>query len=152
MQKYIKKDLSEIRYFNTDAVVENWVDLKQYRLMTDEEILKHETPKPSDFHDYWNGVNWLDPRTEAEIIEYERSLLPRLTKRQFALQLHSVAVGETTLYKQVLVLIAQDEIAQIEYDSVAYVERLSPLVILMSQALGLSAEQIDQMWQEALML
>lgn len=109
-------------------------------------------PKPSPFH-IWNSESntWADPRTQAEIEVYERSLLTRLTKRQFALQLNSVQVGEATLYKQMLALIVQDETAQIEWDTVSYIERLSPTVASMTAALGLTDEQVDEMWREALM-
>ena len=41
MQKYIKNDFSEIRYFKDDVKVSDWIDLKEYRLMTKAEILKH---------------------------------------------------------------------------------------------------------------
>jgi len=108
--------------------------------------------KPNTQFDTWNGEAWEDQRTPAEIAEYERSLLPRLTKRQFALQLNSIQVSETTMYKQTLALIAQDEIAQIEWDTVSYIERLSPTVISMTAALGLTDEEVDQMWREALSL
>lgn len=45
MQKYIKCDLSEIRYFEDDVIVGDWIDLNQYRLMTNEEIDRHENPE-----------------------------------------------------------------------------------------------------------
>ena len=85
MQKYIKIDLSEIRYFEDDVVVSDWIDLNEYRLMTEAEILKHETPKPSQFHTEWDEKNtvWLDPRTEEEKLAYKRSQYPKLTRYQF---------------------------------------------------------------------
>lgn len=149
MQKYT--DGKEFRYFEDDINVEDWIDLTEFRLMTEAEILKHETPKSTEFHTLWNGSEWLDSRTPEEIDEYNRALMPRLTKRQFALQLNSVQVGEATLYKQMLALIAQDETAQIEWDTVAYIERLSPTVLAMTVALGLTDEQVDEIWREAFM-
>lgn len=38
MPKYIKNDLSEIRYFEDDVNVSDWIDLNEYRLMTDEQV------------------------------------------------------------------------------------------------------------------
>ena len=45
MQKYIKTDLSEIRYFEDDVNVSDWIDLNEYQLMTDDEIDRHENPE-----------------------------------------------------------------------------------------------------------
>ena len=74
MQKFIKNDLSEIRHFEDSVKVRDWIDLTQYRLMTNIEILKHETNPNTDYH-VWNGSAWVDNRTAEEIAEYDRSLL-----------------------------------------------------------------------------
>lgn len=72
MQKYIKNDFSEIRYFKDDVKVSDWIDLKEYRLMTKAEILKHETLRPTEFHTIWvwdnepSAGHWEDGRTEEE--------------------------------------------------------------------------------------
>ena len=62
MQKFIKNDLSEIRHFEDSVKVRDWIDLTQYRLMTDEEILKHETNPNTDYH-VWSGSDWIDTRS-----------------------------------------------------------------------------------------
>lgn len=46
MQKYISKtNITEIRYFEDGVNVSDWIDLNEYRLMTDEEIDRHENPE-----------------------------------------------------------------------------------------------------------
>lgn len=147
MKKYIAIDGSEIRYFEDDVVVEDWIDLSQYRLMTKQEILKTETPKQSEFHNHWDGNNWLDLRTPAEIASYNRSLLPKLSKRQFALYLY-----DHDMYDQVMQAIEANPRFKIEYDSGSDIERLSPTVAGITALLGWTEEQVDQMWAEALTL
>ncbi|QBK69602.1 hypothetical protein [Acinetobacter johnsonii] len=144
MQKYIKDDLSEIRYFEDDVIVKKWIDLKEYRLMTETEIIKHETPRLSQFHTVWNGSKWIDSRTLEEIAAYNRSLLPRLSKRQFALYLY-----DHGMYDQVMGAINANPRFKIEYDSVSDIERLSPMVSDITTLLGWTDEQVDQMWEQA---
>lgn len=155
MQKYT--DGTEIRYFEAGVDVSDWIDLTQYRLMTEEEVLKHETPKPTRWHTLWvwdketETGHWEDSRTAEEISEYNRSQMQKLTKRQFVLQLDSIRINEKeTMYDQVLLLLSNNRTAKIEYDTVADIERLSPTVLTMSQALNLTNEQVDDMWIEAL--
>lgn len=147
MQKYIKNDFTEIRYFEDDVTVEDWIDLNEYRLMTEVEILKTETPKLSKFHTEWNGSEWVDPRTPEEIEAYNRSLLPKLSKRQFALYLY-----DNKIYDQVMGAINANPRFKIEYDSVSDIERLSPTVSDMTALLGWADEQVDKMWSDALTL
>lgn len=141
MQKYVKKDSSEIRYFEDDIKVEDWIDLSEYRLMTDEEILKHETPKPTKFHTEWNGTEWIDLRTPEEIAEYERSIMPQLKPMDFELKL--VDFG---LYDAVQELINSDIKLKIAYNRALYFSRTDPFVEQARQALGLTHKQIDEMW------
>ena len=84
MQKYISKiDETEIRYFEDDVNVGDWIDLMQYRLMTESEIKKHETRKLTEFHTEWNGLDWIDTRSDEEKLAYKRSQYPKLTRYQF---------------------------------------------------------------------
>ena len=86
MQKYIKKDLSEIRYFEDDVVVSLWIDLSEYRLMTEDEIDKHENPE-----------KYLSDEEKADL---NRQNMPTLSPIEFDIKL--VNVG---LYDQVQELI-----------------------------------------------
>ena len=146
MKKYIKKDLLEIRYFEDDVKVSDWIDLTQYRLMTEFEILKHETNPNTDYH-IWNGSAWVDNRTVEEIAAYERSLLQKLSKRQFSLYLY-----DNDMYDQVMQAIEANPRFKIEYDTVSEIERLSPTVTEMSNLLGWTDEQVDEMWTYAMTL
>lgn len=148
MQKYISKtNITEIRYFEDDVIVGDWIDLTQYRLMTDAEILQHETPKLTQFHTEWNGIAWVDPRTAEEITAYNRSLFQKLSKRQFALYMY-----DHQMYDQVMQAIEANPRFKIEYDTVSDIERLSPTVSEMTSLLGWTEDQVDQMWNEALKL
>lgn len=133
MQKYIKNDLSEIRYFEDDVVVSDWIDLKECRLMTDQEIDKHENPMK-----YWS---------QDQIAEYERSLMPALTKRQFSLYMYDIEK-----YDQVMAALNSNPRFKIEFETVAMIERNSPTVAAMSQILEWDAETVDNHWKEALKL
>lgn len=147
MQKYIKNDLSGTpQYFDDAVVVSDWIDLNEYRLMTNEEIIKHETNPNTDYH-VWNGSAWIDQRTQEEIAVYERSLLQKLSKRQFSLYLY-----DNDMYDQVMQAIEENPRFKIEYDTVSEIERLSPTVTEMSNLLGWTNEQVDEMWNKALVL
>lgn len=106
--------------------------------------LTYSDPSPSQFHT-WNGTTWVDNRTPEEITAYNRSLLPKLSKRQFSLYLF-----DNKMYDQVMGAINANPRFKIEFDTVADIERLSPTVSAMAALLEWSDEQVDQMWQKAL--
>lgn len=108
--------------------------------------LTFSPPKPSQF-ETWNGTEWIDPRTQEEIAAYERSLLKKLSKRQFSLYLY-----DNDMYDQVMQTIEENPRFKIEYDTVSEIERLSPTVTEMSNLLDWTAEQVDEMWKQALKL
>lgn len=103
-------------------------------------------PKPSQFH-IWKNNSWIDPRTAEEIEAHDRSLLPKISKRQFALYLF-----DHDMYDQVMQAIEANPRFKIEYDTVSDIERLSPTVSEMSKLLNWTDEQVDAMWSEALTL
>lgn len=108
--------------------------------------LTFSEPKPSQFHT-WTGSSWADNRTQEEITAYERSLLKKLSKRQFSLYLY-----DNHMYDQVMQEIEANPRFKIEYDTVSEIERLSPTVTEMSNLLGWTDEQVDEMWQSAITL
>ena len=91
-----------------------------------------------------------EPLTPEEI----RAAMPPLTARQLRLGL----VGGGILPSQVDAAIAAipDEqaraVAQIEWEYASQFERDHPLIEQVGTALGLTAEQIDTMWQAAMAL
>lgn len=133
MKKYIKNDLSEIRYFEDDVHVGDWIKLSEYRLMTNEEIDHNENP--------------MKYCTPEQIAEYERSLLPPLTKRQLSLYLYDIGK-----YEQVMDALNANPRFKIEVDTVSVIERNSPTVTAMGQILEWDDSTIDEKWNEALIL
>lgn len=103
-------------------------------------------PKPSQFH-IWKNDGWIDERPQEEIEAYNRSLLPKISKRKFALYLF-----DHNMYDQVMQAIEANPRFKIEYDTVSDIERLSPTVSEMTALLGWTEEQVDQMWEQALTL
>lgn len=92
---------------------------------------------------------------QQKVIEIERNRLKTLTKRQFALYLDNIKAtndpeDEITLYDLVIEQINQDKKMRIEYEAVSEIERMSPTVAAISAVMGWSAEQVDEMWKEAL--
>ena len=143
MQKYIKNDLSEIHYFEDDVVVSNWIDLNEFRVMTADEILQNETLKPSEFHTVWNAAlnQWLDVRSPAEIAAYNRTLLPTLTPIEFDIKLNNAG-----LYDAVQELIKDKFELRIAYTRATFFSRTDPFIDQARIALGLTDEQVDEMW------
>ena len=129
MQKYTNG--KEVQYFEDDVNVSDWIDLNEYRLMTDDEIERHENPMK-----YW---------THEQVAEYERSLLPALTKHQFSLYLYDIEK-----YDQVMNALNESPRFKIEFDTVATIERNSPTVAAMAQVLEWNDLTIDEKWKEAL--
>ena len=127
MQKYIKNDFSEIRYFKDDVKVSDWIDLKEYRLMTDEEIDRHENPE-----------KYLSDEEKAQL---NRERMPQLTPIEFDIKL--VDAG---LYDQVQKLIQSDIKLRIAYNRATFFSRTDPFVDQARIALGLADEQVDEMW------
>ncbi|QBK70664.1 hypothetical protein [Acinetobacter johnsonii] len=131
MQKYTND--KEIRYFEENVQVGDWIDLSEYRLMTDDEVDQHENPE-----------KYL---SDEEKILIKRQQLLKLSKRQFSLYLY-----DNDLYDQVMSAINSNPRFKIEFDTVADIERLSPIVSAMTTLLGWTDEQVDEMWIEALKL
>ena len=127
MQKYIKNDLSEIRYFDGDVGVGDYIDLNQYRLMTDDEIDRHENPE-----------KYLSDEEKAQL---NRERMPTLTPIEFDTKL--VDAG---LYDQVQELIQSDVKLKIAYTRAIFFSRLDPFIDQARIALGLTPEQVDEMW------
>ena len=150
MQKFIKNDLSEIRYFEDSVKVRDWIDLKQYRLMTQSEILKHETPKPSQFHTEWNGSEWLDPRSE-EKLAYKRSQYPKLTRYQFMRGLLEMGFKSSDIEAQILLIEDEftRELTMIGFKDATNFVRTDPSIDVMRDLLGKTDEEIDEFWEFA---
>ena len=127
MQKYIKNNLSEIRYFDEGVSVGDYIDLSEYRLMTNDEIDRHENPE-----------KYLSDIEKAQL---NRERMPTLTPIEFDIKL--VDAG---LYDQVQELIASDIKLKIAYTRATFFSRTDPFIDQARIALGLTDEQVDVMW------
>ena len=85
--------------------------------------------------------------TEEEKEEQEKERISHLecTKRVIALMLQQLGIS----YTQLKELIATSEQAQLEWDLCIELERSNPLLDVFGEQLGISPEQIDQMFKYA---
>lgn len=127
MQKYIKTDLLEIRYYEDDVIVSDWINLSEYRLMTDEEIDRHENPE-----------KYLSDEEKAQL---NRAQMPALTPTQFDIKLNNAG-----LYDAVQDLIKDNFELRIAYTRATYFSRTDPFIDQARIALNLTDEQVDEMW------
>lgn len=149
MKKYIAIDGSEIRYFEDEVNVSDWIDLSKYRLMTEAESLKHETPKPSQFHTEWNGSEWIDTRTEEEKLAYKRSQYPKLTRYQFMRGMLENGYKSSDIEAQIMLI--KDEYAReltmIGFKDAGYFDRNDQSIGVMRDILGKTDLEIDEFWE-----
>ncbi len=131
MQKYIKTDLSEIRYFEDDVNVSDWIDLNEYHLMTDDEIEHHENPE-----------KYLSDEEKAQL---NRERMPRLTPIEFDIKLNNAG-----LYDAVQDLIKDSFELRIAYNRATFFSRTDPFINQARLALGLTDEQVDTIWESSL--
>ena len=127
MQKYIKTDLSEIRYFEDDVVVSDWIDLNEFRMMTDDEIDRHENPE-----------KYLSD--EEKLLIYRKNM-PTLTPIEFDIKLNNAG-----LYDAVQELIKDNFELRITYNRATFFSRTDPFIDQARIALNLTDEQVDGMW------
>ena len=129
MQKYIKNDLSEVRYFEDDVNLSDWIDLNEYRLMTDDETEHHENPE-----------KYLSDEEKAQL---NRERMQKLTPIEFDIKL--IDAG---LYDQVQGLIQSDVKLKIAYTRATFFSRTDSCVDQARIELNLTDEQVDTMWEQ----
>ena len=154
MKKYIKLDLTEIRYFEDDVDVGSWVDLLEYRPMTGDEVLRHETPKPSNHHTEWDGKSWVDVRPDDEKLEYTRSQYPSLTRYQFMRGMLEYGYKSSDIEAQIMRIEDEytRELTLLGFREATNFVRTDSSVLEMQSVLGLSDEKVDELWEYALKL
>lgn len=82
---------------------------------------------------------------EKDKLEEERISNLKCTKRVLALMLQQLGIS----YTQLKELIATNEQAQLEWDLCVELERSNPLLDIMGQQLGITPEQIDNIFKFA---
>ena len=85
------------------------------------------------------------PKTEDEIVKYRKSQVPKsITPLQAKLQLLKLG-----LLDEVEALVSGDRTAQLYWEYASVVERDNAVLLLMANSLGLTSEQVDEMFIEA---
>ena len=82
------------------------------------------------------------PKTEDEIIEYRKSQVPQsITPLQAKLQLLKLG-----LLDEVEALVAGDRTSQLYWEYASVIERDNAILLLMANSIGLTSEQVDEMF------
>ena len=131
MFKFINDITKDILY--TDENDADYALRNGYRSMTIEEIDRHENPE-----------KYLSDEEKAQL---NRERMPTLTPIEFDIKL--VGAG---LYDQVQELIQSDIKLKIAYTRATFFSRTDPFIIQARIALGLTDEQVDAMWEQAITL
>lgn len=138
MFKYYLKNGKDVYAFEADGSQDSYITNDMVK-MTEDEIDRHLNPKK-----YMSD--------EEKRAFYLASLRP-LTRRQFKLTL--LENGLLDQFENSISAIEDDQtraLIQIEYTEATEFHRTSDSVAYMCQLLGLTDEQVDQMWEHALTL
>ena len=127
MQKYIKTDLSEIRYFEDGVNVSDWIDLNEFQVMTEDEVDRHENPE-----------KYLSDEEKAQL---NRERMPTLSPIEFDIKLNNAG-----LYDIIQELIKDNFELRIAYNRATFFSRTDPFIDQARIALNLTNEQVDEMW------
>ena len=145
--KYFKLN-NEVYAFELDGsqdhlITDNFIE------MTDDEILKHETPKSTKFHTEWNGSEWLDLRTEAEKLAYKRSQYPKLTRYQFMRGLLEMGFKSSDIEAQILLIEDEftRELTMLGFKDAGYFDRNEQSIGVMRDVLGKTDLEIDEFFE-----
>lgn len=147
MQKFIHSDTGDVIYLDDGCDLDKFHNPDGFRLMTQEEVLKHETPKPSQFHE-WNGAAWVDMRTDEEKL----GAMPRLTRYQFFRVLLENNIDESSIESQIQAIPNdyQRKLALLGWNTATVFVRTDPSVLLMESVLEISVDQMNALWNQAL--
>lgn len=85
--------------------------------------------------------------------EEKRELMPVITKRQLRLTLvrNGISLAQVEAAIAAMPEGLQKQEAEIEWADASEFRRLHPTLLLVAQALNLSEEQVDAMWEEAVL-
>ena len=123
----------EVFAFDEDVDPSPYLNMSIAVLMTEEEVDRHYNPE-----------KYL---SDSEKIQLARKRMPNLTPIEFDIKL--VGVG---LYNQAQELIQSDIKLKIAYTRATFFSRTDPFIDQARIALGLTDEQVDEMWEKTLTL
>lgn len=126
MNKYINEQTLEVAYIPKSEQVEDYLP-SGFRLMTDEEVDRHENPD-----------KYLSATEKAHL---NRECMPNLTPIEFDIKLNGAG-----LYDAVQNLIKGNFNLRIAYTRATFFSRTDPFIDQARIALGLTDEQVDAMW------
>ena len=110
--------------------------------------------KPSTEFDLWNGSEWIDPRTPAEIETHRLAQFPALKRRQFmrVLVLNGFDLDQIEAEINKIPDTQTRQLALIDWKDATEFWRTDETLVMVADLLGLDTSRIDEMWQQALTL
>lgn len=100
----------------------------------------------------WNGTEWIEGATAEEIAEANRPIVPEVvSRRQFKIALAVLGYQESDIFNGIERLPEPNKtIARISYlESVTFERYSSDLIFVATNFLGLSSDQIDEVFLTA---
>ena len=133
-KKWIEKDP-----FNGKEQPHQWSEIEEFI-----SVSKVKSNQPNSYSVWSEDTkSWIEDKKKKK--EYEKSLIPKaITLRQARLYLLSI-----NLLDDLEEIISQNRAYQIEWEYANQIERESPLVVVLGQALNLDSDAIDSMFTEA---
>ena len=129
MKHYISIEDGSVHGFDEGVDINTLIDLNHFRIMTDTEVDMHYFPEK-----YY---------TSEEAAEVAREWMPTLSPKDFDLKLY-----QHGLYAQVQQLVSGDFEMKIAYTRATFFSRTDPFIEQAQIALGLTDEQVDEMWMK----
>lgn len=107
--------------------------------------------KPSNSHT-WNGVGWVESRTPEQIEESKLKSLTSLTRRQFRRVLVQNGYDLDVIKAKILEIedTQTRQLTLIDWEDADTFERLDTSLIMMAEMMGMSDDQVNAMWEQAL--
>lgn len=129
----------------TEQGVVSGVALNEASITVSEYLIVERQDLPIEPIEAWYVEDGQVKVDKEKLVKIKRQQMAVLSKRQFNLVLY-----DKGLLTKVKELLSQNERTQIEFESTDTISRLHPTVIQLAQALALTEEEVDQMWQDAL--
>lgn len=130
MAYYLRTDPPEVRQLDP-ALIHSWIDTGNPKAQ--EWTLIPDPPSPQA---YWDGSAWVEP---PPYVPYE------ITRLQGMLMLDQLGLLEQC--EQIIA--ASDRTTQMAWDNASKFVRQSPTMVAVGHALGLTDEQLDELFVQA---